>query len=141
MALNLDDYVVVSGMAGVHKIVTTRSNGLVVQEIDSGKSKFCSVRKHQFTPLSTVGIYTLTDTIELSIVFETMLNQYDKTPPVAVTAPKHEIEEYFEGLVPEYDEDKVYISDMKKVIKWFNFMKERDLLKPAEEVAESEATD
>ncbi len=127
MALDLDDFVVVSGMAGVHKIMTTRSNGLVVQEIDSGKSKFCSVRKHQFTPLSTVGIYTLTDTIELSIIFEKMLEHYTDKPPVATNAPKHEIEEYFEFLVPEYDEDKVYVSDMKKVIKWFNFLKERDL--------------
>jgi len=126
--MKLDNYVVVSGMSGVHEIVTSRNNGIVIKHIDSGKSTFCSVRKHQFTPLSTVGIYTLEDTEDLSTVFSKMLSIMDKTPPVSTTAPKHEIEEYFEQIIPDYDEDKVYISDMKKVIKWFNFLNERNLL-------------
>ena len=126
--MNLENYVVVSGMSGVHEVVTSRSNGLVVKEIDSGKSIFCSVRKHQFTPLSTVGIYTLEDTEDLVAVFTKMLEIQEKTPPVSASAPKHEIEEYFEQVLPEYDEDKVFVSDMKKVIKWFKFLNDRKLL-------------
>ena len=131
--MNLEKYVVVSGMSGVHKLVTTRNNGLLVQIIDSGKTKFCSTRTHQFTPLSTVGIYTLEDTIELSKVFEAIKAKLPTAPPVDINAPKHEIEQYFESIVPDYDEDKVYISDMKKVIKWFNFLNERNLLEGGDE--------
>lgn len=126
--MDLEKYVVVSGKSGVHKIVTSRSNGLVVQDIDTNKSIFCSSRKHQFTPLSTVGIYTLSDTVELSTIFTKMKEIIDTTPPVPVNSPKHEIEEYFETIIPDYDEDKVYVSDMKKVIKWFNFLNERNLV-------------
>lgn len=126
--MNLENYVVVSGMSGVHEVLATRSNGLVIKEIDTGKSIFCSVRKHQFTPLSTVGIYTLEDTEDLVSVFSKMLELLPKTPPVSPSSPKHEIEEYFEQILPDYDEDKVFVSDMKKVIKWFNFMNERKLL-------------
>jgi len=134
--MKLDNYVVVSGMSGVHEIVTSRNNGIVIKHIDSGKSTFCSVRKHQFTPLSTVGIYTLEDTEDLKTVFTKMLTLIEKTPPVATTAPKHEIEEYFEQIIPEYDEDKVYVSDMKKVIKWFNYLNERKLLSLEDEDSE-----
>lgn len=136
--MNLENYVVVSGMAGVHEVVTTRSNGLVIKQIDSGKSIFCSVRKHQFTPLSTVGIYTLEDTEDLVAVFTKMLELLPTVPPVSPSAPKHEIEEYFDQILPDYDEDKVFVSDMKKVIKWFNFMNERDLLKIEEKSDEEE---
>ena len=46
---------------------------------------------------------------------------------------KHEIEEYFESILPEYDEDRVFVNDMKKVIRWFNFLNERGLLDDEEE--------
>ena len=56
--MDLKDYVAVSGLPGLFRIVTPRGNGLVVEEIDSGKRKFVSMRKHQFTPLDSVGIFT-----------------------------------------------------------------------------------
>ena len=126
--MNLENYVVVSGMSGVHEIVTSRNNGIVIKQLDTDKSIFCSVRKHQFTPLSTVGIYTLEDTEDLVTIFTKMLELLPDTPPVKASAPKHEVEEYFEKILPSYDEDKVFISDMKKVIKWFNYLNERNLL-------------
>lgn len=135
--MKMDDLVSVSGMSGVYKINTTRSNGLVVDDLDSGKSKFCSMRKHQFTPLGTVAIYTFTDTIELSTVFKTMHNIQAETPVVSTNASKEEITTYFETIIPEYDRDKVYLSDMKKVLKWYFFLDERKLietiLNPADE--------
>jgi len=131
--MNLEPYVAVSGLPGVYKLITSRSNGLVVENLDSGKVKFCSMRKHQFTPLGTVAIYTLEDSTELKIIFQTMMTQLDTNPPKPTNAPTHEIFEYFEKILPEFDEDRVYISDIKKVIKWFNFLKERNLLVTSDE--------
>lgn len=56
--MNLDKLVAVSGMSGVYRMSANRSNGLIVEEIPTGKLKFASVRKHQFTPLESIGIYT-----------------------------------------------------------------------------------
>lgn len=131
--MNLDPYVAVSGNPGVFKLVGPRSNGLVVEEIDTNKVKFFSTRKHQFTPLGTVAIYTLEDSEDLKKIFTTMLEQMDENPPVSPSAENHVIFEYFEKILPDFDEDKVYISDIKKVIKWFNFLKERDLLSGSDE--------
>ena len=131
--MNLEPFVAVSGAPGVFRLKTPRSNGLVVEDIDTGKIKFFSTRKHQFTPLGTVAIYTLEDSTELKIIFETMLLQMGENPPVSTNAPNHEIFEYFEKILPDFDEDRVYISDIKKVIKWFNFLNDRQLLNTSEE--------
>ena len=131
--MNLEPYVAVSGAPGVFKLKTPRSNGLVAEEIDTGKVKFFSTRKHQFTPLGTVAIYTLEDSTELKIVFKTMMEQMTDNPPVSVKSPNHEIFEYFEKILPDFDEDRVYISDIKKVIKWFNFLNDRNLLEASDE--------
>jgi hypothetical protein len=131
--MNLDPYVAVSGKPGVFKLVTNRSNGLVLEDLDDQKVKFFPTRKHQFTPLGTVAIYTLEDSTEMKVIFQTMLDQYATNPPVAVSSANHELFEYFEKILPDYDEDRVYISDIKKVIKWFNFLRERDLLTASDE--------
>ncbi len=131
--MNLEPFISVSGEQGLFSMVASRSNGLVLEHIESGKSKFYSMRKHQFTPLGTVAIYTLSDTKPLKDVFETMLAQFENTPPVSIKAENHVIEEYFEGVLPDYDEDRVSLKDMKKVIKWFNLLKDKDLLNTEEE--------
>ncbi|MBT8229520.1 MAG: DUF5606 domain-containing protein [Bacteroidia bacterium] len=131
--MNLEPFVAVSGVGGILKLVTSRNNGLILESLENGKTRFYSVRKHQFTPLGTVAIYTLEDTIALRDVFEKMLEQYEENPPVSPKAEQYKIEEYFESIIPDYDEDRVSINDMKKVIKWFNFMNERDLLNSEEE--------
>jgi len=131
--MNLEEFVAVSGLPGIYRLAANRSNGLIVEDLNSGKRRFASARKHQFTPLASVGIYTLTDTEELNIIFTTMLNQMKDNPPVAVSAPVSEIMTYFEKILPTFDRDRVYLSDIKKVIKWFTFLNERNLLKIEDE--------
>jgi len=134
--MNLEEYVAVSGMPGIFRLVANRSNGLVVADLDTGKSKFAPARKHQFTPLASIGIYTETDTEELSKVFATMLKQMETNPPVPPKASAEDILEYFDMILPDFDRDRVNVSDIRKVIKWFNFLNERDLLS-LEEAVES----
>jgi len=126
--MNLKDILAISGLPGLHKMIDSRGNGLLVQGIDGGKTKFYSMRKHQFTPMETVAIYTMSDTIELSEIFQRMLDQVTENPPAGVKDSKEKIEDYFSSIVPDYDEDRVYVSDMKKVIKWFAILNEKGYL-------------
>lgn len=126
--MNLKDILAISGLPGLHKMMDSRGNGLLVQGMDGGKTKFYSMRKHQFTPMETVAIYTMSDTIELSEIFQRMLDQVEENPPVGVKESKEKIEDYFSSIVPDYDEDRVYVSDMKKVIKWFATLNEKGYL-------------
>lgn len=132
--MNLKNILAVSGLPGLFKLASSRPNGLVVSDIDTGKNRFCSVRKHQFTPLETVAIYTHDDTTPISEIFEAMKAQEENNNPViSVKVPSDEMMDYFLSIVPDYDEDRVYPSDVKKVIKWYNFLKERNMLEPSDE--------
>ena len=127
--MNLEDLVSVSGMSGVFKMAANRNNGLIIEDLDNGKRKFASARKHQFTQLESIAIYTDDDdSVELTKVFRSMLEQIDDNPPVATNAKSDIVREYFNDILPNHDRDKVHVSDIKKLIKWFNFLKERNLL-------------
>ncbi|MEY4135021.1 MAG: DUF5606 domain-containing protein [Saprospiraceae bacterium] len=136
--MNLEKFVAVSGMPGLFKLVANRNNGLILEDLSSGKRKFVPSRGNQFTPLGTIGIYTNDgDSTELKIVFQNMLDRLADLPPVEVGAGHDVLRSYFAQILPEYDRDKVSISDIKKTIKWFSFLNERNLL-AAEAVEEEE---
>lgn len=137
--INLENLVAVSGLPGLFKIAANRPNGLLIENIDTGRTKFASIRKHQFTPLETIGIYTYDDTAALGDVFQTMKGQVDDNPAIPAKSPSDELQDYFRSVLSDYDEDKVKPNDIAKVIKWFNFMKARDLLiEVVEETPEEE---
>ncbi|MGK0363592.1 MAG: hypothetical protein ACI85O_000645 [Saprospiraceae bacterium] len=126
--MNLEKLVAVTGLPGIHRITGNRGNGVILEDLDTGKMKFASMRKYQFTPLESIAIYTNEDSMELAKVFRNMLEQKEDNPPVAHNAKPADIKEYFADIVPDYDEDQVHMSDMKKVIKWFSFLDARNLL-------------
>ena len=126
--MNIKNIVAVSGLSGLYKLVATKTNGLLVADVDTGKTRFCSVRQHQFTPMETVAIYTQDDTAEIGRVFQSMLDHMDSHPVPSPNAPHRELQLYFEVILPEYDKDRVFHSDMKKVIKWFTFLNDRGYL-------------
>lgn len=140
--MNLEKLVAVSGRPGIYKMAANRPNGLIIEDLDTGKKFFAPSRRHQFTPLESISIYTETEeaTVELKTVFISMLTQLEANPPVATKSSSTDIKNYFEVILPEYDRDKVLVSDIKKLIKWFNYLNERTLLAlPTEEELAAEA--
>ncbi len=131
--MSLKDVVSVSGLPGLYKLVTPRSNGLIIQDYDTDKRRFVSVRKHHITPLESVSIYTVTDSVEMKVIFRRMIEQLEDHPVPNPKAPETEIMEYFEDIVPDYDKTRVYPKDVRKVIKWFGFLYERKLLLAGDE--------
>lgn len=136
----LEKLVVVSGISGIFKVAANRNNGLIIEDLDTGKRRFVPSRKHQFTPLETITIYTEgeDDTIELSKVFQNMFAKLEETPVVAYNSSNEELKAYFAQIIPNYDRDKVYVGDMKKMLKWFNFLNERSLITLEEEGPQGE---
>ena len=122
--MDLSNILAISGLSGLYKMLGNRKNGLIVESLEDGKKKFVPARKHQFTPLESVAIYTLTDTEELPGIFETMRKQLEENPPVNPKADKAELYGYFSKILPTFDEDRVYPNDIGKIIKWFTFLKD-----------------
>ena len=144
--MNLDKFLVIAGVPGVHKLISTRSNGLVIEDRKEKRTRFVPVRQNHITPLGTVAIYVETEegTIPLTDVFQKMLDEQESTPPVPPTSNSAELREYFTKILPEHDSDQVHINDIKKCIKWFNFMQENGIFEEARreaEAAEAEKTE
>ncbi len=139
--MSLEKLVVVGGIAGVHRVAANRSNGLIIEDLDTGKKRFAPSRKHQFTPLESITIYTEDDdeTLELSKVFQNMFAKLEEVPLVKVNVSNDEMKAYFAAIIPNYDRDRVYIGDMKKIVKWFTFLNDRSLITLEEEKTEAAA--
>jgi hypothetical protein len=131
--MKLEKIIAVSGESQLMKLVTTKNNGLVLQNPITGKVKFYSVRKHQFTPLETVGIYTDTDTADMKTVFGNMIAKSTEHPAPEPKSDHDTLKEWFGHILPEYDRNRVYPGDIKKVIKWYNFLNSHGYLTSSDE--------
>lgn len=138
--MRLKNIISVSGESGLFELVDSKNNGVLLKNPTDGKVKFYSMRIHQFTPLETIGIYTDLDTVDLKEIFAKMTESEASHPIPGVKDANNKIMEYFVHIVPQYDRDRVYASDVKKVIKWYNAMKENGYLDQEEE-AEPQTTE
>lgn len=136
--IDVKHFVAVAGKSGVLKLIAVRSNGLIIEDLDTKKREFSPVRQNQFSPFETISVFTDNDqTVSLAEVFSIMKN--NETAPPAEKSASADLRNYFSSIVPTHDRDKVHISDIKKIIKWYNFLSSRDLLKEkVEEVKEEE---
>lgn len=122
--MKLDNIISVSGLPGLYSLLATRPNGLLIEGLDNKKRQFVSARKHQFTPLVSVGIYTYMDTIALDEVFKRIHNSQEATPIPDVNDKADDLRAWFKSLVSDHDEDRVHINDIRKLIKWYHFLRQ-----------------
>jgi hypothetical protein len=137
--IDVKHFVAVAGKTGVVKLIAVRPNGLIIEDFDTKKREFSPVRQNQFSPFETISVYTDDETVSLAEVFSIMKKQMEdgNTPPTEKSA-SDELRDYFISIVPSHDREKVHISDIKKIIKWYNFLTVRDLLKEKVEEAKTE---
>lgn len=140
--VDVKNFVAVGGIGGVQKLITVRQNGLIIENLDTKIRKFVPVRSHEFSPFETISVYTDdNDTVPLALVLTNMRDQLAENPVPAEKADSATLRAYFGAVLPNFDRDRVHVSDIKKAIKWFNFLHSRDLLKDKiEEVKEGEGT-
>lgn len=134
------DITSITGMGGLFKMESHKPSGLIVTSLTEGWTKFVSNREHLFSPLDNISIYTANDTVELLDVMLKAYEQKTSNPPVDAKSDNATLSAYFEKVLPEYDREKVHISDIKKFIKWFQILDEKGILATEiEEKAKEEA--
>jgi hypothetical protein len=140
----IENYVVVSGLSGVHKLVAPRSNGVIILDSAQGKNRFVPAKSTDVTPLGMISVYTETEegTIALKEVFSRIHTQVDTFPIPHHDAPSTVLRAYFSSVIPEHDEYQVRIADIKKIVKWYHYMVEKNIINEvlAEAKAEGEDT-
>ncbi|UPK70213.1 DUF5606 domain-containing protein [Chitinophaga filiformis] len=129
------EIVAVTGLGGLFQLIASKQDGAIVRSLEDKSTKFVSSRVHNFTPLESIEVFTTGDNVNLAEVFKAMQEQEAKTAPVDAKADNNAIKSYFKSVFPTFDEERVYVSDMKKMVKWYAILKSNDLLR-FEEAAE-----
>lgn len=124
--MSLEKVLSISGKPGLFLLKSQTRNGFLAESLLDGKTINVSGR-HSVSLLSEIAIYTLTSEVPLREVFQKISEKEDGKETIDHKVPKEELEEFFFGILPDYDEDRVYASDIKKIVQWYNMLVKNDL--------------
>ncbi|MEN9299296.1 MAG: hypothetical protein RLZZ429_1609 [Bacteroidota bacterium] len=127
----------ITGLPGLFEMVGSKTDGAIVRSLEDKTTKFVSSRVHNFSHLESIEVYTVRDNVNLVEVFQAMDKSKEKVP---AENDAKAVKAYFEKVYADMDFDRVYASDMKKMVKWFNILKANkvELKLSEEETEESE---
>jgi hypothetical protein len=114
----------VTGLPGLFELVSSKSDGAIVRSLDDKTTRFASSRIHNFSHLETIEVYTVGDNVNLAEIFHAMEKASGSLPDVKDNAA---VRKYFEKVYADIDFDRVYNSDLKKMIKWFEVLKNNNI--------------
>lgn len=125
--MSLDKILSIGGKPGLYRLLTQTRTGFVAESLLDGK-KITVGFKNNVSVLSEIAIYTLEEEVPLRQVFQN-IQEKEKGGKTAVghKDDKLKLEEYFFEILPNYDEDRVYLSDIKKVVQWYNILLEQGI--------------
>lgn len=132
----------VAGKPGLYKILKPSRSGVILESMDDKKTKLVVGGSHRVSILSEISIYTLTEegAAPLEEVMRTIEKEFQGDTGLAADADNDEYHAFLKHVLPEYDENRVYVSDIKKLINWYKVIRqhEPELLqeKPEEEAKE-----
>lgn len=138
--MSLDKILSIATKPGLYQMVTQTRGGFVAVSLLDGK-KITVNLKSNVSVLSEIAIYTLQEEIPLMEVFKKISEKESgKKTTLSHKADKLDLEAYFFEILPNYDEDRVYASDIKKIIQWYNILQEKKLLDFSEPLADANKT-
>lgn len=135
--------VAVTGLSGLYEVLGSKSDGAIVRSLEDGSTKFVSSRVHNLSHLESIEVYTVRDNVNLAEIFTAMKNSSQSLPDVK---DGKALKSYFEAVYPDLDFERVYASDMKKMVNWYRIVDQHKIdftareEEPAAEETGSEAS-
>jgi hypothetical protein len=134
--MDLQGIISISGRPGLFKIVTQGKSNVIVESLID-KKRFPAFASEKISSIEDISIFTDAEDVKLTDVFATLLAQNDGKEGINHKVEEAVLRKTFEGVLPNYDIDRVYLSDIRKVFQWYNLLLKEGLLKK-EEVAVEE---
>tara|TARA_B100000953_G_scaffold227508_2_gene189057 strand:+ start:744 stop:1181 length:438 start_codon:yes stop_codon:yes gene_type:complete len=125
--MNLEGIISITGKSGLFKVISQGNNVVIVENL-TDKKRMPITARYQANSLNEIGIYTLENTSPLSDIFDIIAKKENAKQSISHRANKEDLIQYFEEILPNYDVERVYISDIKKVIQWYNAMQTAGLI-------------
>ena len=139
--MSLDKILSISGKPGLYKIIAQTRNGFVAESLIDQKKVNVNIHSN-VSILSEIAVYTLTEELPLrEVLKKVMEKESGQQTSISHKDSKDSLEEYFFEVLPDYDEDRVYASDIKKIVQWYNLLQKHDMLDALEEDSEVVASE
>ncbi|MDB4834975.1 DUF5606 domain-containing protein [Cyclobacteriaceae bacterium] len=122
--MDLKDVASIAGKGGLFKVVKPTRTGVILETLDDSQKKIVANANSRVSILKEISIYTTSaeGTVLLEEVFKIIHEKYNKELPVSSKASSKELFDFLREIVPDFDEEKVYPSDAKKVVSWYNML-------------------
>ena len=130
----------IAGQPGLYKVISEGKNNVVIESLVTGK-KSTAYADAKMSTLEDIAIYTLQEDMPLKKVLRKIFDKENGGQAISVKSSPEELKKYFAEILPEYDKERVYGSDVKKVISWYNLLNEKGLLVFEDETTEEPAAD
>lgn len=130
----------ISGQSGLFKVVSENKNSVIVESIETGK-KYPAFSSSKMSALEDISVYTMQEDVPLKDVLKKIFENENGKGAISHKSSANELKEYFGKVLPDYDRDQVYVSDIKKVIRWYNLLVEKGLVKIEDESEEAPEKD
>ena len=130
----------ISGKPGLYKLISRGKNNLIVEALDATHRRMPAFATDRITSLADIAMFTETDDIPLMDVLENIkaLEKGAKAKVDPMKASSKELQDYFTSVLPEWDRDRVHVSDIKKLISWYNILIEAGITDFKEEMQPTE---
>ena len=138
MPYELQELAAISGMSGLYRLVRAARHGVLVESLDEKATRTLAPARNKVSLLSEISIYTQDpeETVPLTEVFERIYQKHGVNSPVTAKSSEIELTDFLTGVIPDYDRDRVYLSDIKKLANWYGIVSKH---RPYQEVAVADA--
>ena len=139
MPYELQELAAISGMPGLYRLVRAARHGVLVESLDEKATRTLAPARNKVSLLSEISIYTQDpdQTVPLTDVFDRIYQKHGAAVPVTGKSSEGELIDFMASIIPDYDRERVYLSDIKKVANWFGIVSKH---RPYQEATEAEAT-
>lgn len=133
--MNLSGIIAISGRAGLYKVIAQGKNNLIVESLDDRK-RFPAYASDRISALEDISIYTYDEDVALKEIMDSIYKKENAGEAISHKADQKSLENYLGEILPNYDKERVYISDIKKIFQWYNLLHKAGELKMEEETKE-----
>jgi hypothetical protein len=133
--MDLKGILSISGYGGLFKLIKQTKSGFVVESL-ADKKRMQAFATSKISTLDDIAIFTEDGEEHLKDVFRKIFEKEDGKQTISHKVSANELKSFFEALLPNYDKERVYVSDIKKVINWYNLLVEHGLIDLEEDKTE-----
>jgi len=123
--MDLKKIVAVSGRPGLYEIKAQSKGGIIVESLLDGK-RFPITVTHNVSVLNDIAIYTYEEEVPLREIFKTIFEKEDGKISVTHKSSSKELTTFFSSILPNYDAERVYASNIKKVVQWYHLLSDKN---------------